>query len=499
MTEFISHIALGFGVAATLNNLLFCFIGALLGTLIGVLPGIGPVATIAMLLPITFGMEPVTALIMLSGIYYGAQYGGSTTAILINLPGESSSVITALDGYQMARQGRAGTALGVAAIGSFIAGCIATLLIAVLAPTLTEVARSFASPEYFCLMSLGLIAAISIGRGSILKAVCMILVGMLLGLVGTDVYSGYARLTMGVLQLSDGLDFVPLALGLFGLSEIITNLVHPEQRSSEKPKIERIWPGIADLKASAMPILRGTSIGSILGILPGGGALLGSFASYLVEKRISKTPERFGHGAIEGVAGPEAANNAGAQTSFIPLLTLGIPSNAVMALMMGAMIIHNIVPGPSVLTERPELFWGITASMWIGNLMLVIINLPLIGIWVKLLNVPYRLLYPSIVIFACIGVFSVSYSVFDLGTTALFGILGYVFIRLKCEPAPLILAFILGPMMEENLRRTMLIGQGDPMIFLQRPICVVLLILALALIVVASLPAISRQRDKVLD
>lgn len=499
MTEFVSHLALGFQVAGTFTNLLFCFIGALLGTLIGVLPGIGPVATIAMLLPITFGMEPITALIMLAGIYYGAQYGGSTTAILINLPGESSSVITALDGYQMARQGRAGVALGVAAIGSFIAGSVATLLIAVLAPTLANAARNFASPEYFCLLLLGMLAAVSIARGSILKSVCMVLLGLLLGLVGTDVSSGYPRLTMGIVELSDGLDFVPVALGLFGLSEIILNLVHPEHRNVQKTVIGRIWPSAKDLKASFLPIVRGTTVGSILGILPGGGALLGSFASYMIERRLSKTPSRFGQGAIEGVAGPESANNAGAQTSFIPLLTLGIPSNAVMALMMGAMIIHNIVPGPGVLTDRPELFWGMTASMWIGNLMLVIINLPLIGIWVQLLNVPYRMLFPAIIIFACIGVFSVNYSVFDLGTTAFFGALGYLFIRLRCEPAPFILAFVLGPMIEENFRRSMLIGQGRLQIFVERPICLALLLIAAAIMLAASLPSITAQREKVLE
>ncbi len=499
MSEFLANLATGFGVALLPANLAFCFVGALLGTLIGVLPGLGPVATIAMLLPITFGMEPTSALIMLAGIYYGAQYGGSTTAILINLPGESSSVITAIDGYQMARQGRAGAALGIAALGSFVAGCIATLIIALLGPGLAKLATNFASPEYFCLMLLGLIAAVSISRGSILKAVAMIVLGMLLGLIGTDVQSGRERLTFGVMELSDGLDFVPLALGLFGLSEIILNLVNPEQRQVGAIKVDKIWPGRADLRASRGPVLRGTLLGSVLGVLPGGGAILGSFASYLLEKRLSRHPERFGHGAIEGVAGPESANNAGAQTSFIPLLTLGIPSNAVMALMMGAMIIHGIVPGPNVLNERPELFWGMTASMWLGNLMLVIINLPLIGIWVKLLSVPYRLLFPAIIVFACIGVFSVNYSSFDLMLTAAFGLLGYLLIRLGCEPAPLILGFVLGPMMEENLRRSMLIGQGDPMLFLQRPICAALLAVAVLLVLFASLPLIRRRREEVLE
>jgi putative tricarboxylic transport membrane protein len=494
--EVLTNLGLGFSVAFSVTNLLACFAGALLGTLIGVLPGIGPVATIAMLLPITFGMEPVTALIMLAGIYYGAQYGGSTTAILINLPGESSSVITALDGYQMARQGRAGIALGIAAIGSFIAGCFATLVIAIAGPALSGVATSFASPEYFCLMLLGLIAAISIGSGSIAKSVCMIFLGMLLGLVGTDVYSGYARLSFGILQLSSGFDFVPLALGLFGISEIILNLQHPEHRQIVSRRLNRIWPSREHFRQSQYPILRGTLLGSVLGLLPGGGALLGSFASYMTEKKLSLTPERFGHGAIEGVAGPEAANNAGAQTSFIPLLTLGIPSNAVMALMMGAMILHGIVPGPNILTQRPELFWGMTASMWIGNLMLLVINLPLIGLWVRLLTIPYSLLYPAIIAFACIGVFSVSYEVFDVAMVVAFGLLGYIFVKLQCPPAPLVLGFVLGPLMEENLRRSMQIADGSLFIFLERPICATLVGLACLLVALATMPLISRQRQK---
>jgi putative tricarboxylic transport membrane protein len=497
--EILANLGLGFAVSFTAANLLACFAGALLGTLIGVLPGIGPVATIAMLLPVTFGMEPTTALIMLAGIYYGAQYGGSTTAILINLPGETSSVITAVEGYQMARQGRAGIALGIAAIGSFVAGCFATLVIAVSGPALAAVATSFASPEYFCLMLLGLVAAISIGSGSIEKSVCMILVGMLLGLVGTDLYSGYARLDLGILELSTGLDFVPLALGLFGISEIVLNLQHPEHRQVWSKGIDRLWPGRDDFRRARLPILRGTLLGSALGILPGGGALLASFASYMLEKRLSRSPEQFGRGAIEGVAAPEAANNAGAQTSFIPLLTLGIPSNAVMALMMGAMILHGIVPGPNVLTERPALFWGMTASMWIGNLMLVIINLPLVGLWVRLLSLPYSWLYPTIIAFACIGVFSTGYQVFDLAMVAVFGLLGYVFARLHCPPAPLVLGFVLAPLMEENLRRSMQLGNGSPLIFLERPICAAFVGIASLMVLLAIMPLISRQRQKLGD
>jgi putative tricarboxylic transport membrane protein len=493
--DFLSNLGTGFAVAMTATNLLACFAGALLGTLIGVRPGVGPVATIAMLLPITFGMEPTTALIMLAGIYYGAQYGGSTTAILINLPGESSSVITAVDGYQMARQGRAGTALGIAALGSFFAGCVATLVIAITGPVLADVATSFASPEYFCLMLLGLIAAVSIGSATLTKSVAMIFLGMLLGLVGTDVYSGYSRLDFDLRSLSDGIDFVPLALGLFGISEIVLNLRNPETRERVTQEVGRILPSREDFRRSAMPILRGTGLGSVLGVLPGGGALLGSFTSYMVEKRLSRTPERFGNGAIEGVAGPEAANNAGAQTSFIPLLTLGIPSNAVMALMMGAMILYGVVPGPSVITDRPELFWGMTVSMWLGNLMLVVINLPLIGLWVRLLTIPYSLLYPAIIAFACIGVFSVDGQVFDLVMVGAFGLLGYLFAILRCPPAPLVLGFVLGPMLEENLRRSMLIGQGNPMIFLERPISAALLLTAVVLIGLALVPAISRRRE----
>ncbi|MFM9849299.1 MAG: tripartite tricarboxylate transporter permease [Hyphomicrobiaceae bacterium] len=495
--DLIENLVHGFSIALTLQNVLFCLAGVLLGSLIGVLPGIGPVPTIAMLLPFTFALSPVPALIMLAGIYYGAQYGGSTTAILVNMPGESSSVVTCLDGYQMARRGRAGAALAIAAIGSFIAGTFATMLIAVFAEPLTQVAQSFGAAEYFSLMVFGLIAAVVLAQGSILKAVAMIFVGLFLGLVGTDVNTGKQRFTFGMPELSDGIGFVPIALGLFGLAEIINNLSQTDSRSVLRQPIHGLMPTWADFKAAFPAIVRGTGVGSILGVLPGGGALLSAFSAYTLEKKLSRTPERFGQGAIEGVAAPEAANNAGAQTSFIPLLTLGIPPNPVMALMIGAMMIHGIQPGPQVMLKQPDLFWGLIASMWIGNLMLVIINLPLIGIWVRLLSIPYRLLFPAILLFCCIGVYTLNNSVFEVGLTALFGLLGYFFLRCGCEPAPLLLGFILGPMMEENLRRALLLAHGDATVFLKRPISLGLLVMAALLMLAVVLPAVKNAREKV--
>ena len=492
--ELIANLGTGFGVALTFANLAYCFGGVLLGTLIGVLPGIGPVPTIAMLLPITYSLPPVSALIMLAGIYYGAQYGGSTTAILVNLPGESSSVVTCLDGYQMARQGRAGTALSVAAIGSFIAGTFATLVVASLAVPLAEVALKFGPAEYFSLMVLGLIAAVVLASGSLVKAIGMIVLGLLLGIIGTDVNSGLQRFSFGIPELSDGIGFVVVAMGLFGFAEIIINLEQVEKREIFTNKVEGLWLKWKDFKQALPAILRGTGIGSMLGILPGGGALLSAFASYTLEKKIAKDPSRFGKGAIEGVAGPESANNAGAQTSFIPLLTLGIPSNPVMALMIGAMIIQGIQPGPEVMTKKPDLFWGLIVSMWIGNVMLVILNLPLIGIWVKLLKVPYRLLYPAILLFCCIGVYSLQNNVFDVMMTAVFGLLGWIFVKLECEPAPLLLGFILGPMMEENLRRALLLSRGDWTVFATRPISAVMLGLAVILLLIIIAPSIRKKR-----
>jgi len=494
--ELLQNLALGFAVAMTPANLLFAFLGALIGTLIGVLPGIGPIATIAMLLPVTFHLEPVSGLIMLAGIFYGAQYGGSITAILVNLPGETSSVVTCIDGHQMARQGRAGAALAVAALGSFFAGCVSTALIATFAPPLAKVGQSFGAPEYFSLMVLGLIAAVVLAHGSVLKAVAMIILGLLVGLVGTDGNSGGTRFTFGITNLADGLDVATLAIGLFGVGEIIANLAQPEEERGTVAKVTRLWPSAEDFRQSWPAVLRGTGLGSVLGVLPGGGATLSSFAAYALEKKVARDPSRFGQGAVEGVAGPESANNAGAQTSFIPMLTLGIPGNAVMALMIGALTIHGIQPGPQIMTERPQMFWGMIASMWIGNLMLLIINLPLIGMWVQLLRVPYRFLYLAILLFCAIGVYTVNNSAAAVLLAALFGVLGYIFMRLDCEPAPMILGFVLGPLMEDNLRRAMRISAGDPMIFLNRPISLGLLIAALVLLVLVLLPNFRRGREQ---
>jgi putative tricarboxylic transport membrane protein len=495
MTLF-SNLALGFGVALTPINLMYCLVGVILGTLIGVLPGIGPVATIAMLLPVTFSLSPITALIMLAGIYYGAQYGGSTSAILVNLPGESSSVVTCLDGYQMARQGRAGVALATAAIGSFFAGCVATLIVAMFAPPLAEVALKFGPSEYFSLMVLGLVAAVVLAHGSVIKAVAMVILGLLLGLVGTDVNSGVLRFAFGISELADGIGFVTVAMGLFGTAEIITNLELKDEREVFTNKVTNMFPTKEDWKRMWKPILRGTFLGSMLGILPGGGALLASFGAYTLEKKVSKYGHEFGKGAIEGVAAPEAANNAGAQTSFIPLLTLGIPSNAVMALMIGAMMIQGIAPGPQVMTEKPQLFWGMIASMWVGNFMLVVLNLPMIGMWIKLLTVPYRILFPSILVFMAIGVYSLSNNPFDVLLMMLFGLLGYIFVKLECEPAPLLLGFILGPLMEENLRRAMLLSRGDPIVFFTKPISAGFLIASILLLIILLLPNIRKKREE---
>lgn len=494
--DVISNLLLGFQTAGTFLNLGYCFIGVFLGTLIGVLPGLGPVATIAMLLPATFGLPPVSALIMLSGIYYGAQYGGSTTAILINLPGESSSVITALDGYAMARKGRAGVALATAAIGSFFAGTVSTLLIAFAAPPLAQVALKFGPPEYFSLMVLGLSASVVLAHGSLLRALGMIVFGLLLGVVGTDPNAAIQRFTFGIPELADGIGFVTVAMGMFGVGEIIRNLENESDRSIFVSKVNNLMPNREDWRRIIGPILRGTALGSALGILPGGGAMLSSFAAYSVEKKISRRPSEFGKGAIEGVAAPESANNAGAQTSFIPMLTLGIPSNPVMALMIGALIIQGIQPGPAVMTQQPALFWGVIASMWIGNFFLILLNLPLVGMWAKMLTIPYHLLFPGIMVFCAIGVFSLNNASFDVYLMALFGLLGYVFAKLKCEPAPMLLGFILGPMMEENLRRSLTLSRGDPLIFLRSPISVTMLIIALFALLLVLLPSFRKTREE---
>ncbi len=489
------HLALGLSVAATVQNLLGCLMGAVVGTAVGVLPGVGPVATMALLLPVTYVLPTDGALIMLAGIYYGAQYGGSTTAILVNLPGESGSVVTTLDGYQMARQGRAGPALAIAALGSFFAGCVATILIAAAAGPLTRLAQQFAPADYFSLMVLGLVFSIVLARGSVIKAFGMVFLGMLLGLVGTDVNTGNLRFTFGISDLFDGLGFVPLAMGVFGIAEIIANLTNPDRRDLASSKVSNLWPTREDFRRSWAPILRGTFLGSLLGLLPGGGAVLGSFSAYTLEKKISKTPEKFGTGMIEGVAAPEAANNAAAQTSFIPMLTLGIPSNAVMAMMIGGMMIHGIIPGPQVMEQRPDLFWGMIVSMWFGNLMLIILNLPMIGLWVRLLLVPYRLLAIAVLFFCCIGIYSLNNAANEVLFIAGFGLLGYVLMKLDCEPAPLLLGFLLGPMMEVYMRRAMLLSRGDPWVFFDRRLSLIFLSIALLLLLLVIVPAIRKGRE----
>ena len=496
MFDLIGNLGLGFTTALSASNLALCFLGCLVGTLIGVLPGVGPIATIAMLLPLTFKVDPTGALIMLAGIYYGAQYGGSTTAILVNIPGEATSVVTTLDGHAMARNGQAGIALGIAAIGSFFAGTVATLIIAAIGAPLTKLALLFGPAEYFGLMVLGLGLAIVLARGSVLKAVIMVVLGLLLSTVGTDLETGQERLMLGLQDLSDGVDFAVLAMGVFGIAEILRNLESPEARAVVRGHIGRLLPSLADLKRSAGPIVRATGLGSVLGILPGNGAVLAPFASYTLEKKLAKDPSRFGRGAIEGVAGPEAANNAGAQTAFIPLLTLGIPPNAVMALMVGAMTIHGVIPGPLVMTKNPTLFWGMIASMWIGNLMLLIINLPLIGLWVRLLKVPYRLLFTIILLFCCIGIYSINNNPADVYFTAFFGFVGYAFIKLGLEPAPMLLGFVLGRLMEEKLRQALALSDGSFMTFVERPLSAALLVLALLVMVVAVLPAVRRGREE---
>ena len=495
--ELFDNLGLGIETALRLENLVYCFIGVMLGTAVGVLPGIGPTATIALLLPITFNFEPVSALIMLAGIYYGAQYGGSTTAILINLPGESSSAVTAIDGHEMAKNGRAGVALATAALGSFFAGSVATLVLALFAPPLASLALRFGPTEYFSLVVLGLIASIALARGSTVKALAMIVLGLLLGLIGEDLQTGVPRFTFGVRELFSGVNFVSVAVGVFGVAEILRNLESEKTRQVVVKTITNLWPSREDFRRMVAPIVRGTALGSVLGILPGGGHILAAFGSYSLEKRISKRRHEFGHGALEGVAGPESANNAAAQTSFVPLLTLGLPAHPVMALMIGAFILHGISPGPNVINDEPALFWGLIVSMWIGNFFLVLLNLPLIGLWVKMLTIPYTVLFPAIVAFAAIGTFSLALNPYDVYAIAFFGIVGYVLVKFGAEPAPLLLGFVLGPMLEQNLRQAMIISRGDPSVFFTHPISAALLTLAVIALVVALLPAIRRKREKV--
>jgi TctA family transporter len=495
----LDNLLLGLSITFSLTNLAYAFVGCVLGTLIGVLPGIGPISAIAMLLPITFELEPVTGLIMLAAIYYGAQYGGSTTAILINLPGESSAVVTCLDGYQMARKGEAGAALGIAAIGSFVAGTIATVFVAAAAPTLAGLSNSFGAAEYFSLMVLGLLAAVSLSATALLKSLCVVIVGLFIGLIGTDINSATMRFTFGLTSLYDGIEFVALAIGMFAIAEIVVNLEKPEHRSVVTQLVTSSLPSFTQIRQSAGAILRGTGIGSILGILPGGGALLSSFAAYSLEKKIQRTGPPLGTGRIEGVAAPEAANNAGAQTSFIPMMTLGLPSNPVMALMLGALMVHGVQPGPNILSMHPDIFWGVVASMWTGNLMLLLLNLPLIGLWVRFLSIPYETLFVGIVLLSCIGVYSTNFDEVDVYVAAAFGVIGYVFRKLECDPAPLVLGVVLGPIMEENFRRALNLSRGDPSIFLQHPLSAALLFASAVLLLLQLAPSIRRAITKTVE
>lgn len=497
MDALLSNLLVGFQSALTVANVGYCFVGVLIGTLVGVLPGLGPVATLALLLPLTYALDPTAAVIMLAGIYYGSQYGGSTTAILMNIPGEAASLVTCIDGNKLARRGHAGSALGVAAVASFIAGTVATLLIAMASPVLSEVALYFGATEYFSLLVLGLVGAVALSNGDVLKAIAMVISGLLLGLVGTDINTGELRFTLNTLTLQDGIDFAVISMGFYGVAEVLKNLQAMVAAVNNTIAVKSPWPTFKDFSQSTGAISRGTLLGSLLGLLPGGGAMLSSFAAYTVEKRIKKENEApVGEGNIRAVAGPEAANNAGAQTSFIPMLTLGVPSNAVMALLMGALIIQNITPGPQVMHTNPELFWGLIVSMWIGNLFLVILNLPLAGLWVQILRIPYRLLYPAIMAICAVGVYSINYNTYDIVLMAAFALLGYIFYQLRCEPAPLILGFVLGPMMEENLRRAMLLSRGDATVFFTSPISAVLLAAAALLLAVTLIPKWQKTREQ---
>ena len=498
MDALLSNLLVGFQSALTVANVGYCFVGVLIGTLVGVLPGLGPVATLALLLPLTYALDPTAAVIMLAGIYYGSQYGGSTTAILMNIPGEAASLVTCIDGNKLARRGHAGSALGVAAVASFIAGTVATLLIAMASPVLSEVALYFGATEYFSLLVLGLVGAVALSNGDVLKAIAMVITGLLLGLVGTDINTGELRFTLNTLTLQDGIDFAVISMGFYGVAEVLKNLQAMVAAGNNNTiAVKSPWPTFKDISQSTGAISRGTLLGSLLGLLPGGGAMLSSFAAYTVEKRIKKENEvPVGEGNIRAVAGPEAANNAGAQTSCSPILTLGVPSNAVMALLMGALIIQNITPGPQVMHTNPELFWGLIVSMWIGNLFLVILNLPLAGLWVQILRIPYRLLYPAIMAICAVGVYSINYNTYDIVLMAAFALLGYIFYQLRCEPAPLILGFVLGPMMEENLRRAMLLSRGDATVFFTSPISAVLLAAAALLLAATLIPKWQKTREQ---
>jgi putative tricarboxylic transport membrane protein len=501
--ELLSNLTLGFGVALTMQSIALCAIGCLVGTLVGVLPGVGPVPTIAMLLPITFGIDPAGSLIMLAGIFYGAQYGCSTSAILLKIPGEASAIVTILDGHALARQGRAGIALGVAALSSFGAGTAATLAMAALGRPLASLGLLFGPAELFAMMAFGLMLAVALSRGSLLKGIAMVIFGLLLATIGRDMETGEPRFTFGFGELDDGLEFSVLAVGVFGFAEILLNLEGTGRREVVGRQVGRLWPSFAELRRIVPPTLRGTVLGCILGFLPGNGVVLAPFASYAAEKRLARDPASFGQGALEGVAGPEASNNAAAQTSFLPLLTLGIPGNAVMALMIGAMTIHGIVPGPAIMTKQPELFWGLIASMWIGNLLLVVINLPLIGIWVQLMRIPYRILFPIILLFCCVGLYTINNAAFDVVVCGLLGLLGYALMKLGFEMTPLMLGYVLGRLMEESFRRAVLIADGNAWSLFEKPIAAAFLAVASALLLAslavplwrATWPVVGRMKQ----
>ena len=495
--EIVAGLAQGFSVALNPINLLYCFIGVFIGTLVGVLPGIGPVSAMSLLLPVTLSGTPEAGIIMMAGIYYGSMYGGSTTSILVNIPGEAASVVTCLDGHEMAKRGRAGPALGMAALASFAAGTFAIIALMLVAPSLARVAVAFGPPEYFSLMVLGLTILSFLSQGSMAKALLMAAFGILLGLIGMDQITAQARMTFDRLELLDGIGLVPIVMGLFGVAEILSNLERELKREVIQARIGGLWPSLADWAASKWAIIRGTTLGFFLGILPGGGAVIASFASYAMEKKLSRTPERFGKGAIEGVAGPEAANNAAAGGAFIPLMTLGIPPNVVMALLLGAFVIHGLQPGPLMMVQRPDLFWGIVASMYIGNAMLLVLNMPLIGMWVQVLKLPYRVLFPLILMFCVVGVFASGNAVFDVFVMVIFGVLGYLMRKFGYEPAPLVLAFVLGPMLENNLRKSLILSHGDFTIFVERPISATCLVLAAAALLAPLLPALARKRSNV--
>ena len=494
--DIINHLMQGAAVAFQPMNLMFCFIGVLMGTLVGVLPGLGPTAAIALLLPVSFHIPPLATIIMLSGIYYGAMYGGSTTSILVNIPGEAASVITCLDGYQMAKQGRAGPALGIAAFGSFIAGTFGVVGIMLLAPPMATFALAFGPPEYFSLMLMGIVIIIYMSSGSILKDFMIAVFGLLLGTIGMDTIAGTQRLTFGVLELADGIGFIPAVMGLFGISEILMNVERIVATTLITDKVKNLLPNLQDWKDSTWPIIRGSVLGFLIGVLPGPAPVISTYASYALEKKLSKTPEKFGTGFIAGVAGPESANNAASSGAMIPLFTLGIPANSVIAVLLGAFMIHGLQPGPMFITKYPEIFWGTIVSMYLGNAMLLILNLPLIPIWVKILKIPYAILFPLILIFCLIGVYSLNFSQLEIGLMTAFGVLGYIMRKFKFEMAPLILALVLGPMMESNLRLSLLLSQGDASVFLTKPISAAFIAVSALLIMSTMLPSLRNRRAK---